>query len=238
MKHLVLALLVALTGCAGDIDEQWQLDHDRIIAVRATPPRIVAGAQAQVDTLVGRKGGRPTEETPPAAQVVSPQSLATALRFDAGRWIVTAPDEARLAMARTELGLPPGAPVPLLVGVAFPETAFPSGLPDEPIAAIKTVWLGEAGDNPALETPTVDGVAAPPAPELVVAPLTDVPLSVEVGEHDDVNWLTSCGTMHDFDLPQAYLRVEAEDPTTGDLAVVVRNELGGVAWRVWSIRAE
>jgi len=236
VKYLVL--MIALVGCAADIDEQWQLDHDRIIAVRATPPRIVAGAEAQVDTLVGRKGGRPAEETPPGAQVVSPQSLATALRFDAGRWIVTAPDEARLAAVRTELGLPPGAPVPLLVGVAFPQTAFPSGLPDEPVAAIKTVWLGEAADNPMLDTATVDGVAAPPTPELVVAPRTDVPLSVDVGEDDDVNWLTSCGTMHDFDLPQAYLRVEAEDPTLGDLAVVVRTELGGVAWRVWSIRAE
>jgi len=100
------------------------------------------------------------------------------------------------------------------------------------------VWLGEAADNPMLDTATVDGVAAPPTPELVVAPRTDVPLSVDVGEDDDVNWLTSCGTMHDFDLPQAYLRVEAEDPTLGDLAVVVRTELGGVAWRVWSIRAE
>jgi hypothetical protein len=128
--------------------------------------------------------------------------------------------------------------VPLLVGVGFPETAFSSGLHDEPVAAIKTVWLGEAADNPTLDTPTVDGIAALATPELVVAPRTDVPLSVGVGEGDDVNWLTSCGTMHDFDLPQAYLRVELEDPATGDLAVVVRTELGGVAWRVWAIRAE
>ena len=29
-----------------------------------------------------------------------------------------------------------------------------------------------------------------------------------------------------------------EDPIEGDLAVVVRAANGGVAWRVWSIRAE
>ena len=236
MKYLVL--IVVLVGCNGDIDEQWQLEHDRIIAVRATPPRIVSGAQSQIDTLVGRNGARPTEETPPGAMVVTPESLASTLRFDGGRWVVTAPDEARLAAVRTEFGLPPGAPVPLLVGVGFPETAFPSGIPDEPIAAVKTVWLGDSADNPMLGEPTVDGVAAPTTAELVVASLTDIPLSVEVSEGDDVNWLTSCGTMHDFDLPQAYLRVELEDPTTGDLAVVVRSEVGGVAWRVWSIRAE
>lgn len=44
--------------------------------------------------------------------------------------------------------------------------------------------------------------------------------------------------MHDFDLPQAYLRVEEEDMTEGSLAVVVRTDLGGVAWKVWPIRAE
>ncbi|MBA3456117.1 MAG: hypothetical protein H0T42_23665 [Deltaproteobacteria bacterium] len=230
MKYLVLAVLLA--GCDASIDPPWQLDHDRIIAVRATPPRIVAGAQSEIDTLVGRKGARPTPEVPPGAQVVSPQSLATALRFEANRWIVTAPDEARLAAVRTELGLAPGAPVPLVVGVGFPETAFSSGLHDEPVAAIKTVWLGEAAENPTLVTDPAE------TPELVVAPLTNVPLFVEVGEGDDVNWLTSCGTMHDFDLPESYLRVELEDPMVGDLAVVVRTELGGVAWRVWSIRAE
>ncbi len=235
MKYV--ALLAILVGCSGELDEQWELDHDRIIAVRATPPRIVSGAESTIDTLVGRKGGRPVEETPPGAQVVSPQSLANTLRFEGGTWIVTAPDEARLAAARVELGLEVGAPVPLSVGVAFPQTAFPSGLRDEPLAAIKNVWLGDRGDNPVI-TPTIDGVDAPTTTELVVAPLTDVALSVDVGEDDNVNWLTSCGTMRDFDIAQAFLRVEVEDMQAGDLAVVVRTELGGVAWRVWSIRAE
>ena len=74
--------------------------------------------------------------------------------------------------------------------------------------------------------------------EIVVAQLTDVRLSVKADETDDVNWVTSCGTMHDFDLPAAYLRVEKEDPTEGDLGVIRRTELGGVAWRIWPIRSE
>ena len=75
--------------------------------------------------------------------------------------------------------------------------------------------------------------------EIVVRKLVDVPLSIEADDaRYDVTWLTSCGTMHDFDLPAAYLEVEADDPDAGELAVVVRDATGGVAWRVWPIRAE
>jgi hypothetical protein len=75
-------------------------------------------------------------------------------------------------------------------------------------------------------------------PELLVPALADVPLSIDAVVTDKVNWLTSCGTMHDFDLPQAYLRVEKDDPTDGQLVVVLRDTQGGVAWRIWPIRAE
>jgi hypothetical protein len=100
------------------------------------------------------------------------------------------------------------------------------------------VYLGVSAENPVLDDMTVNGVDAEATSELVVGKLVDVPLSVAAGEEDLVNWLTSCGTMHDFDLPQAYLRVEEEDMTEGNLAVVVRGELGGIAWKVWPIRAE
>jgi hypothetical protein len=53
-----------------------------------------------------------------------------------------------------------------------------------------------------------------------------------------VNWLTSCGEMHDFDLHSAYLTVGPDDPQEGELAVILRDERGGVAWRVWPIRSE
>jgi hypothetical protein len=42
----------------------------------------------------------------------------------------------------------------------------------------------------------------------------------------NINWLTSCGTMHDFDLAMAHRRVEPEDPHAGTLAIVVRDALG------------
>jgi len=239
VKRLVVLAALVAAGCVDEVDPVWDLDHDRIIAVRATPPRIPSGEQATLDALIGKKGGAPSEEVPAGAMVVSPESLASALAFTGGAWVVTAPDEAQLATARTELGLEAGAPVPLVVGVAFPASTFPSGEVKEGLAATKTIWLGDTAENPVLAPAEINGVDATVMMEIVIPREVDVRLRVpfEVTE-TDVNWLTSCGTMHDYDLPDAYLHVEPDDPTEGDLAVVVRTEDGGVAWRVWPIRAE
>lgn len=230
MKAAAIAIVVLASACAGDLDEQWQLDHDRIIAVRATPPGILSGESSDLDALVGAKGGHPMELVPELAQVVAPASLASALKFSGGKWSVTAPDEATLAAARTELKLDANAPVPIQIGVSYA---------NQTLLGFKTIFLGESRTNPQLEDMTIDGVAAAPAgSQIVVAPLTDVPLSVKGMDPDIVNWLTSAGTMHDFDLPKAYLRVEKDDPTDGDLAVVLRKTDGGVAWRAWTISAQ
>lgn len=236
---LIIALAIVASACNSDVDEPWFLDHDRIIAVRASRPGLLAGEEARLDALVGRKGAPPAEEVPPGAMVVSPESLASALRFEGGQWIVTAPDDAKLAQVRAELGLAADKPVPLVVGTAWPATAFPMDMNGDPFAALKTIYLGLSAENPVLDDMMVNGVDAEATNELVVGKLVDVPLSVAADPVQDVvNWLTSCGTMHDFDLPQAYLRVEEEDMTEGDLAVIVRTPAGGVAWKVWPIRAE
>lgn len=215
-----------LAACAGDVDEPWFLDHDRIVAVRATPPGIVSGERAVLDALLGTKGQPTHEATPDLATVVSPQSLQDILAPGPEGWIVTAPDEARLAAARTELGLEPGAPIGVQVGVSYAAgTLF----------ALKTIWLGESRTNPTLEGLMIDG-AAPTTDAVAFARDVEVPLSVTADASlMKVNWLTSCGTMHDFDLPSAYLVIEAADPDAGELAIVLRDRIGGVTWRVWSL---
>ncbi len=228
MRPLVLAALaIAATGCLGDIDPPWQLDHDRIVAVRATPPGIASGEQSTLDALIGFEGAPTAEASPVGVQVVAPEGAADLLVLDDGTWTVTAPEGDRLAGWRAELGLPADAPVPLQLGLLF----------DGELAAIKTVNLGVHADNPVLGDVQIDGGPAPA--EVVVGREVNVPLLVEVAETDEVNWLTSVGTMHDFDLPQAHIFVEPDNPLdVGELAVVVRDEGGGVTWQVWPIRVE
>lgn len=227
MKRAALIAVAVLAGCSGDVDEAWQLDHDRIIAVRATPPRIAPGGRAELDALVGRRAAPPREEVPPVAVVSSPARMAGALALDGGRWVVTAPGDEELASIRAELGLAAGAPVPVVIAIEH-----------DGFAATKTVWVGEPAANPVIAGATVAGTDALDREALVIGRGVDVLLAVDRPDTDDVNWLTSCGTMHDYDLPRAYLRVEPDDPDDGHLAVVVRTPDGGVSWRIWSIRAD
>ena len=220
---------MVLAGCGQDVDPPWQLDHDRIIAVRSTPPRIASGEVAEIDALLGRVEQPPIEVVPATATVVSPTVLQGALVERGERWTVTAPAAPELAAARSELGLAADAPVPLRLRVTFAESAK---------AALKIVWLGEHGDNPVIDPVTIDGKDGLATEQFAVDAGVDIPLAVEFDDTYVVNWLTSCGTMHDYDLARAYLRVEPDDPTTGTIGVVVRDVVGGVAWRLWPITAD
>jgi hypothetical protein len=228
VKAAVLALC-ATAACTGDLDPPWQLDHDRIVAVRATPPGVASGETAMIDALLSHKGDKTSIVTPELATVVSPTSLSDVLSLQAGQWVVTAPSEERLAAARTELKLAADAPVRLQIGVSFS---------NKTLFAVKVIELGSATTNPQLTGLLIDG-KDPGSADLTVGKLVKVPLSLPVDDNlYDVTWLTSCGTMHDFDLPQAYLKVETDDPDVGQIGVVLRDAHGGVAWNMWSIRAQ
>jgi hypothetical protein len=227
MRVIGLALVVA--ACSGEVDPEWQLDHDRVIAVRMTPPHIASGETAAIDVMLGRKDAPPTVVDPDTATVESPVALMPYLMQAAdGHWSIAAASDADLAAARTELGVAPGDPVPVSVRMV---------LAYEGLVAHKLVYMGDHADNPALGPVLVEGVDATGEASLVVAEATKISLAVDFTDPDSVNWLTSCGTMHDFDLPTAYLRVEPEDPHDGTLGVVVRDTRGGVAWQFWPISA-
>jgi len=229
VRWLVVVVAV-VAGCGGDLDPPWQLDHDRIIAIRATPPALASGETSRIDALLAEVGSPTVERPPDIATVVSPQILAGSLTHEGADWVVTAPGEDSLLAARQELGLPDDAPVPLQIGVSYNRMT---------LVGLKTITLGMPGANPELPAVTIDELPAPASDvEIVVGKLVDVPLAIEATDTDDVNWLTSCGTMHDDDLPSARIRVEEDDPTEGQLAVVLRDDHGGVTWQVWSIRAE
>jgi hypothetical protein len=168
---------------------------------------------------------------------VSPESLKSAVSVGPDGWVVTAPSEDQLAAARAELKLEAGAPVPLTVGVGVMWPYDVASVDGKTFGAAKTVWLGEHRDNPELTGMLINGTE--PGATLVVPKEDKVPLFVEADDTMDiVNWLTSCGEMHDFDLHHAYLKVLPDQPQDGELAVVKRDDRGGVSWRVWPITAE
>ncbi len=226
MKWLAL---LALAGCSGDVDAEYELDHDRVIAVRMEPPRIQPGETATITALIGHKGAPPDEEVPVAAVVDSPTGVDSALTKTATGWTVTAPPDSDLSAARTELGLAATDPVPLRVKMSF--------LTNDPVA-YKIVWLSDTAANPVIDPITIDGKDALTETSLTIAKETKIPAVVVFDDTYNINWLTSCGTMHDFDLASAYLKVDPGDSQSGTFAIVVRDIRGGVAWHLWPITAE
>jgi hypothetical protein len=202
------------------------------------------GEQSTIDLLAGYKDQPAAPRSPDFVSIVSPSSLAdVAVAPGPDGWTVTAPSDDRLAAARAELGLDADAPVPLRLGVA-------AGWPDPVVSpnpagfgASKVVWLGMTAANPDLVNITIND--APPAPDdtgtLVFSAAKDAHTTFHIDADDtmqDVNWLSSAGEMHDFDLHNSYMTFGKDDKTEGQLAVVLRDERGGVTWQLWNIRGE
>jgi hypothetical protein len=217
----VKRLLLFLAACHAELEPPWQLDHDRVVAVRATPPGIVTGETALLDALVSHAGAPTDVEAPTGATAThAPGRLFEIVHFVFDHWEIQAPDDAMLADARTALGLAPDAPVPLEITLDFR-----GGL-----VATKVVWLGEARANPVLPAVTIDGAA--PGASIEVGAGATVTLSAAA---DDVRWLTSVGELEDADAPVAYLH--AGGAQEGEFVVVVRDGDGGIVWQVWPIMA-
>lgn len=236
MRRLMMSAgLVVIAGCVGDIDPPWQLDHDRIVAVRANPPGIEAGGTSTLDALLAHKGGPTTVEPPVLATVAPtmPPELMNTVVADGGGWKVVAPDDATLDMARQKMGVKAGEPVPLLVAVSYGDQSAPS-------VAVKTVSLGVSIANPTLGTVVVDDHTPEPDEDIGVGSGSAVHNDMSIDEPKDVtvNWFTSVGTLHDDDEHAAFIEFEKDDPLVGQLAVAIRTVDGGVAFQVWKIHAD
>jgi hypothetical protein len=238
LKYALLVLVV-LTGCIDVIDARWQLDHDHVIAARATPPRIRSGDATNLDALVAHENAPVSIENPMTAEVGT-RGFEPYLsqRLD-GSWLLEAPSTEVLTGARLALNVADDEPVPVDVMLTFPH---PSGLDRaglDPYRVKKTVWLGEPRGNPELPAITIDDQPAPAETDVLPLPLDrDVYISVDAPEGTRVNWLTNVGTLFQDDVATAYMHVTAKDRLSGQLVVVMRDSEGGVVWRVWSVLAE
>ncbi|HTL33309.1 MAG TPA: hypothetical protein VL326_09300 [Kofleriaceae bacterium] len=221
MKRVLLLAMSAaamLAACVPDGPDEWSLDRDRIVAVRAEPPGLLPGDIGHLEVLLAHAGGRTTVEAPRTMSAAS-SPLFTAVHFNIDHYQIDGPDEAQLASARQELGLPDGVPVPLDVGVSV------SG----PLYATKRVLLGVAATNPVMPAVTIGGLA-PGA-------------TIELAAHDDrvdllieattVHWFTSCGEL--VDDREASATLVTGEACVGELVVVVRDGVTGVAWGVWTL---
>lgn len=229
-----------LAGCIEEVDARWQLDHDHVIAARATPPRIMPGEKARLEALVAHAGALTSVESPSlAAAPLAPEDLqggylgaTPLLQRDGDGWIVIAPPAERLASMRPEMGIDSEAPVPVEVVMTFD-----SPREGEPFYVKKTVWLGDQAAHPVVPPLSFDG--APVSGDvLAMSRDRDVYVSIAVEPGTRVNWYTSCGTLFQDDVATAFLRLAADEPCDGELAVVMRSDAGGVAWQTWPIRAD
>jgi len=218
--------LIFLVACApGPVEpEAWQLDQDRVVAVRVTPPGIVAGEHALVDALLAHADG-PTTIATPSAMTAAGSPLYTAVNFLFDHYEVIGPDDTALADARTELGLVPGAPIPFELAVFF------GPLSGDHFDTHKQMWLGETAANPTLPAITIGGAA--PDAQIAIATGHEIELTAAT---DDVRWLTSCGTLRDSEVPRAILVADAS--CDGELVVVIRDDRGGTVWQVWPLRSQ
>jgi hypothetical protein len=220
-------LVLVLASCTGDIDAQWQLAHERIIAVRATPPHVLPGATSTLDVFVGHVGSGVQVEPPSDAEVLSPISLTTILGAD--NVTITAPGLTQLDQVRSDLGLGSDDPVPVEIQITA-----------DGFQALKTVYIGDSADNPTFTNLMIDGSDSPdPSTTIVVPQSTNIALHVDNDPTTyNINWLTSCGTMNDFDLNDAFINVAPTDTQDGQLAIVMRDQSAGVAWQFWPIIAQ
>jgi len=241
MKRLVGLLVAAAVVSCGSFRDPGDLHYARTLAVRAEPPRVSPGQRARIDLLVTNNEGVPVERAPdqvtlPQARPgrpAAPPEAAQLITQDNGAWYVSAPSAEVLAALRQAFGLPPDsdAPIPFPLSVSVT-------LDGQPRPSEKVVWLGGSALNPVITTMSVDG--RPMGEGLV--PITAAGEHALAGTAEGEGtlsyaWYTAFGELKKYREPTATLE-KALPGETGAVVLVVRNDRGGVAWKLGSLRAE
>jgi hypothetical protein len=239
MKRLAFVLLTVV-GCA-DFRDPGDLHYARTLAVRADPPRVAPGERARIDLLVTGSDGIPLVRAPdtvaPATDLpgrpAPPPQAAQLITQENGSWYVSAPSAEVLASLRQALGLPPDSdapiPFPLSVAVTLDGQLRPSE---------KVVWLGGAALNPTITTMAVDGLPMGESPLLISAANPHALTAAAEGEGTlGYSWYTAFGALKKYREATATLE-EVLPGEGGAVVLVVRNDRGGVAWRIGALQAQ
>ena len=237
-KASLIGCFALLALACVDFRTPGDLRYARVLAVRATPPRIAPGERARIELLVTGDDGvvavqppvRVALATPQPGRPAPPPETAALIVQEGDAWYVNAPGEAELVAARGALGLPADAPIPLPL-----ETR--AILSAQERVAEKIVLLGGQAANPAIAGVTVNGMALADTAEALIPAAGDVVLSgAAVGEGQlSFAWFTGFGKVEKYLQPVATLR-EQKAGDHGALVLVVRDEHGGVTWQLASLR--
>jgi hypothetical protein len=229
---ITMTALAAAAGCDASSGPS-QLDRARILAVKIAPPHLGPGETAPVEILIGRAGGTVAVVAPEAIALQgAPPEADTMLSRGAEGWAIACPPEPALAEMRARLDLEPDAAIPLVLDL---EVEVDGDL----LTASKLVFLGSSGDNPTLAGIRVDGAEEADDGVLVVTAGDELAIAADGAEGDGelgYAWFTSIGEIDLYLSESAVLT--AEGPAGGQLALVVRDERGGVTWSWRDVRVE
>ncbi len=198
MRIVFVCLLLAACNEAA---EPARLDHAQILAVRATPPHVLAAGTTKIDLLVGDDAGAVFELQP---ETVVAATLA--VEHTAEGWLVH------------------GGGVPAVT------VAVTATIDGESWRAEKAVAFDDQPrDNPAVTTVDIDGAQA----QAVDAAVGARPALTANCAGSDVltySWYSSVGDLEHYHKQTATLK--ADSPADGTIAIVVRDDAGGVGWQV------
>ena len=240
MKRLLGVMVLFALGCS-EFRDPGDLHYARALAVRADPPRIAPGERARIELLVTGDDGiplvRPPDGVAPAApqpgQPAPPPQAAQLISQENGSWYVTAPPAEVLAQLRQALGLPPESDAPIPLPLAISLTVEGQPRPSE-----KVVWLGGSAANPSITAMSVDGQPMGEVPLAVSAASPHALTGSAAGEGVlSYSWYTAFGELKKYREPAATLE-KAAPGEAGAVVLVVRDDRGGVTWRLGALRAE
>jgi hypothetical protein len=230
--RLAALTLLALVACDADSGPS-ELDRARVLAVRVSPAHLAPDQVASIDVLVGSDDGRVAEVAPTSVSlaVAGPPLDGMISRADQG-WQVACPPEQALAELRGAFEIDEGDPIPVQLEVDVE-------VDGEPLDATKVVVLGSASDDPALAGIDVSGADTDDDRTLVLGAgdLVGIAADGATGETElSYAWYSSVGEIDLYESEAATLT--AAGPKTGQLVLVVRDQLGGVTWSWLDVRVE
>lgn len=222
MSRILAAVVLVTAVACTDFATPNLLEKPTIIAVVSDPPVVAPGQTATLSVVVADATGvitvPATWSLVPAFPGVAPMGAVekSAAGEDA---VYTAPDP----VPDRGMSIPPVDAISVTV-----ETA------DGPRTALKAMPVLATGAlNPTITSIMVAGTSVGAEP-MVVNPGATYPLQVEVSpaatEDARFAWYSPLGEIAQYQSNPCELVVD-EDATTGPLIIVVRDGVGGVAWR-------